>query len=627
MWAILFMSFVASCIAECLPAGPTLQFSLRPTGNSVFPLKNAVLTGSSVVTVDGLRLRLLSNIGDTLAPCERVGFDQTYTIPAKFTCIVATTTAQCSGTATVDEYHTLLRSVAVYTCGIPEVTRHREFEWELLVNGFEFFQHRGVGQFYKVYTTPTLYAAASTACGANTRLLSMTPYLATISGDEDNDFVASIIPKDTRGVWLCGADWKRNSQEWRWQCGPDQNVVFYNEATGVVITYANWDGSCPEPACTTGCTKYYLTMRSNRLWYDSSSSPGDERSYVCEWSKTASVSHCASLALKFQFQTRTASDSRFMKTASNTATKSRSVSWSGSQPRLWSNSMSPSQADVSRTNGMFSFTPLQHSITEQTPTNWDGTFTPTVSGKLYTLSPSKTSTRDHVRTNTDTDSHSPTFTVHKSIVEYSLDPSSTPSQTLSRQKTADRSIDLQSMSLSQTASLTFAHITPTGGTKSNLKSKSTTITRRRTLREGSMTSTKTRRTESRWNHTISSSLTHSQPKISLSATAHSFSPQRTPSITLSRTKGSITNDGEQSQQPTIISQSITDSLSESNRENSISRHSFTHSVTHMHSKTQTGTLFPPKVPYVDQRIRILGIITTAFSLVSLAHTHFVFFHQ
>lgn len=86
-------------------------------------------------------------------------------------------------------------------------------------------------------------------------------HLVTITSQEENDFVVSLLGSET--VWIGLTD-EQNEGVWQW-------------VTGETVTYTNWDPGPGEP--NGGTSENYAEMYSNGLWNDAS---GDWNYYVCE---------------------------------------------------------------------------------------------------------------------------------------------------------------------------------------------------------------------------------------------------------------------------------------------------------------------------------------------------------
>jgi hypothetical protein len=83
----------------------------------------------------------------------------------------------------------------------------------------------------------------------------MSPCLATIFTQEENDFVFSLVPDVNGSIWLGGSD-AEDHDNWSWISGEQFWTGGSNGNVGPDILYANWSGG-NEPSSS---AEHYLSM-------------------------------------------------------------------------------------------------------------------------------------------------------------------------------------------------------------------------------------------------------------------------------------------------------------------------------------------------------------------------------
>lgn len=116
-------------------------------------------------------------------------------------------------------------------------------------------------------------AAAQTAYGA-------TGYLATITSQAENDFVANRLQGDG---WIGGSD-ATSEGTWKWITGPETDTTFWSGASGgstVGGNYANWASGEPNDwGGNEDCIQFYITSRN---WNDLPCTGNTLSGYVVEF--------------------------------------------------------------------------------------------------------------------------------------------------------------------------------------------------------------------------------------------------------------------------------------------------------------------------------------------------------
>ncbi len=124
-----------------------------------------------------------------------------------------------SGTDTIGNYQTALRSVTYYNVGNPAASTTRTVEF-MLGNVLAF---GGTGHFYEyIMSSGISWTSARTAAAARS-YLGKQGYLATILSAEENAFAASKL--GGAGAWLGGND-ELAENSWRWVTGPETGMLF-----------------------------------------------------------------------------------------------------------------------------------------------------------------------------------------------------------------------------------------------------------------------------------------------------------------------------------------------------------------------------------------------------------------
>lgn len=139
----------------------------------------------------------------------------------------------------------------------------------------------GNGHLYEVVSSPNITADdAATAAAARTKY-GATGYLATITSQAENDFVAPRLDHDG---WF-GARDSNVEGDWEWAFGPEAGTVFYrgngNEGGAPVNgLYSNWASGEPNDSGDEDCAQFYA---SGNGWNDLSCSGSTLDYYVVEY--------------------------------------------------------------------------------------------------------------------------------------------------------------------------------------------------------------------------------------------------------------------------------------------------------------------------------------------------------
>ncbi len=123
-------------------------------------------------------------------------------------------------------------------------------------------------------------ASANAANAGLNGVPELTGHLATITSQEENDFVFALL---TSSSWLGGSD-NEVEGEWRWVEGPEEGEQFWQGlAAGVPVngSYTNWAGGEPNQFFGPGNPENFAHMRADGLWNDLPES--SNLNYLIEW--------------------------------------------------------------------------------------------------------------------------------------------------------------------------------------------------------------------------------------------------------------------------------------------------------------------------------------------------------
>lgn len=142
------------------------------------------------------------------------------------------------------------------------------------------------GHFYKFVRQPGIYwtAARDSARSFNRKYFGLTGYLATITSQEENDFIWSKLT----GIGWIGASDAEKEGEWKWMTGPEAGSKFYDHPTRTTLQgwFSFWNTGEPNNVQKTwGADEDYAHINMNpstipRSWNDlSNESDGPGSAY------------------------------------------------------------------------------------------------------------------------------------------------------------------------------------------------------------------------------------------------------------------------------------------------------------------------------------------------------------
>lgn len=176
-----------------------------------------------------------------------------------------------SGSASAAEYQAVLRSVTYEnTSDLPQ-THQREILFTIGDNFEGCMYVEETGHYFRMQVVPPnnlSFAAASSAADA-AAFYGLQGYLATITCDEEDIDMMTLVPSPFEQVWL-GASDEAVEGIWQWITGPEAGTVFWNGAAGgtpVGGMYTSWQGGQPDDG---GGVSDHLAIANTGLWRDDS---------------------------------------------------------------------------------------------------------------------------------------------------------------------------------------------------------------------------------------------------------------------------------------------------------------------------------------------------------------------
>ncbi len=136
---------------------------------------------------------------------------------------------------------------------------------------------------------------ANTAAQARTNG-GMNGYLATITSDEENTFVAARL---TGAGWM-GASDAGTEGVWQWVTGPEAGTTFWNGAIGGTVVpgqYENWNENEPNNSGNEDCAQYLIGAGDEGQWNDLNCSTSMIAGYVVEYGDDDTVPEVATKSI------------------------------------------------------------------------------------------------------------------------------------------------------------------------------------------------------------------------------------------------------------------------------------------------------------------------------------------
>ncbi len=185
------------------------------------------------------------------------------------------------GDASPAEYQAAMRSIT-YVNNAPLFSlidgSQREFTISLANDNY-FSQDLKLdnGHFYEYVNTPVEWIEAKAAASAKT-YYGLKGYLATVTSENEKDFILSISDGTEQALWLGGSD-EAIPDTWKWVTGPEDGTIFYQNGAVVSGKYENWSTGQPDDAGSVETSLQFFT--SNGTWNDRQN--GYTSGYIVEY--------------------------------------------------------------------------------------------------------------------------------------------------------------------------------------------------------------------------------------------------------------------------------------------------------------------------------------------------------
>ena len=176
-----------------------------------------------------------------------------------------------SGTASAADWQTLLRTVTFSSTSASRATRTIAFTAGGAI------PLGSTTHFYEYAASDEITWSDARDAAAASALFGMQGYLATITSQEENDFITLKLAAD---AWIGGSD-ETVEGVWKWVAGPEAGTQFSNGSTPVGGQFANWNPG--EPNNSGGnehCAEIYSS--GGGKWNDLPDSPSLD-GYVVEY--------------------------------------------------------------------------------------------------------------------------------------------------------------------------------------------------------------------------------------------------------------------------------------------------------------------------------------------------------
>ena len=161
----------------------------------------------------------------------------------------------------------------------------------------------GLPHFYEYVSNNNITWTSAMAAAAARTYAGMTGYLATITSQPENDFIAGRL---TSNGWI-GANDVGVEGEWRWVTGPEAGTQFSSGANAFASAYRNW--ATGEPNNSAGSENYAQMRADTGKWNDLPNQPNlndtnRPRGYLVEYSDASVTDITFSKTFKNQKKTK-----------------------------------------------------------------------------------------------------------------------------------------------------------------------------------------------------------------------------------------------------------------------------------------------------------------------------------
>ncbi|MBD1942561.1 cadherin-like domain-containing protein [Coleofasciculus sp. FACHB-712] len=184
-----------------------------------------------------------------------------------------------SGTASIADYQTALRSVRYFNTSDAPTTSDRSITFSIAPASF----NAANGHFYEFVSAPGISWTNARTAAAGRTILGIQGYLATVTSVQENSFIAGKL--QGQRAWI-GASDAATESVWRWVTGPEglenngQGRIFSNGSTPANGQYFNWVAGQPD---NFGGTEHYAHFWINNAWNDIFNTNTDQAGYVVEY--------------------------------------------------------------------------------------------------------------------------------------------------------------------------------------------------------------------------------------------------------------------------------------------------------------------------------------------------------
>ena len=139
------------------------------------------------------------------------------------------------------------------------------FTWQTAFADSPLVQYSGNGHSYQRIDTPSTWSNARTYCE------SLGGYLATLTSQQENDFVYQNLALQQVDIWLGGTD-EISEGNWQW-------------VTGEPWSYTNWFPGNPDNNASAGQDYLAFTSFDTLGRWDDAGLPSEDlsRLFICEW--------------------------------------------------------------------------------------------------------------------------------------------------------------------------------------------------------------------------------------------------------------------------------------------------------------------------------------------------------
>ncbi|WP_461631437.1 MBG domain-containing protein [Labilibaculum euxinus] len=172
------------------------------------------------------------------------------------------------GDASPSEYQAAMRSITyVNNALLFSLIDGSQRQLTISLANADYFSQDGSldnGHFYEYVNISATWTQAEAAASAKT-YYGLKGYLATVTSENEKDFILSISDGTEQALWLGGSD-EAIPDTWKWVTGPEDGTIFYQNGAVVSGKYENWSTGQPDDAGSVETSLQFFT--SNGTWND-----------------------------------------------------------------------------------------------------------------------------------------------------------------------------------------------------------------------------------------------------------------------------------------------------------------------------------------------------------------------